>query len=259
MPRRKMDEQAGGNPRHDSPLSALSPRPLSLISLQSKAEFGDFLVLRGAGGASVKPSVPRLAVVKGVDMSRPSSSSWRTLNVRVGDPKNSITLSLSLSLRPNTRDSRSTQSHGNERMPSLVGNLVVALGRGRSRLPAPPWLALLVPVSAKSCLFFFLAPCRERCRVNTGFLHEAECKFKPREQKKKSGTFPSFDRDRDQTHRCVERRAGHGAGHPNEEGCRGVSGGERNVAEEEALAESSGDPARRSSHRFWMRTSRSHG
>ena len=168
-------------------------------------------------------------------------------------------LSLSLSLRPNTRDSRSTQSHGNERMPSLVGNLVVALGRGRSRLPAPPWLALLVPVSAKSCLFFFLAPCRERCRVNTGFLHEAECKFKPREQKKKSGTFPSFDRDRDQTHRCVERRAGHGAGHPNEEGCRGVSGGERNVAEEEALAESSGDPARRSSHRFWMRTSRSHG
>ena len=93
-----MDEQAGGNPRHDSPLSALSPRPLSLISLQSKAEFGDFLVLRGAGGASVKPSVPRLAVVKGVDMSRPSSSSWRTLNVRVGDPKNSITLSLSLSL-----------------------------------------------------------------------------------------------------------------------------------------------------------------
>ena len=200
MPRRKMDEQAGGNPRHDSPLSALSPRPLSLISLQSKAEFGDFLVLRGAGGASVKPSVPRLAVVKGVDMSRPSSSSWRTLNVRVGDPKNSITLSLSLSLcpRPNTRDSRSTQSHGNERMPSLVGNLVVALGRGRSRLSAPPWLALLVPVSAKSCLFFFFSgtlPGND-AGLTWDFYTQTQCKFKPREQKKKSGTFPSFDRDR---------------------------------------------------------------
>jgi len=33
-----------------------------------------------------------------------------------------------------------------------------------------------------------------------GFLHEAECKFKPREQKKKSGTFPSFDRDRNRKH-----------------------------------------------------------
>ena len=195
MPRRKMDEQAGGNPRHDSPLSALSPRPLSLISLQSKAEFGDFLVLRGAGGASVKPSVPRLAVVKGVDMSRPSSSSWRTLNVRVGDPKNSITLSLSLSLslslRPNTRDSRSTQSHGNERMPSLVGNLVVALGRGRSRLPAPPWLALLVvPVSAKAVFFFFWHLAGNDAGLTWDFYTQTQCKFKPREQKKKAGLSP---------------------------------------------------------------------
>ena len=62
-------------------------------------------------------------------------------------------LSLSLSLRPNTRDSRSTQSHGNERMPSLVGNLVVALGRGRSRLPAPT-LACTAS-SSRFCLFFF--------------------------------------------------------------------------------------------------------
>ena len=193
MPKRKMDEQAGGNPRHDSPLSALSPRPLSLISLQSKAEFGDFLVLRGAGGASVKPSVPRLAVVKGVDMSRPSSSSWRTLNVRVGDPKNSITLSLSLSLcpRPNTRDSRSTQSHGNERMPSLVGNLVVALGRGRSRLPAPPWLALLVvPVSAKAVFFFFWHLAGNDAGLTWDFYTKRSVNSNRGNRKKKAGLSP---------------------------------------------------------------------
>ena len=193
MTRRKMDEQAGGNPRHDSPLSALSPRPLSLISLQSKAEFGDFLVLRGAGGASVKPSVPRLAVVKGVDMSRPSSSSWRTLNVRVGDPKNSITLSLSLSLslRPNTRDSRSTQSHGNERMPSLVGNLVVALGRGRSRLPAPPWLALLVvPVSAKAVFFFFWHLAGNDAGLTWDFYTKRSVNSNRGNRKKKAGLSP---------------------------------------------------------------------
>ena len=121
-------------------------------------------------------------------MSCPSSSSWRTLNVR-GRPKEPITLSL----RPNTRDSRSTQSHGNERMPSLVGNLVVALGRGRSRLPAPPWLALLVPVSAKSCLFFFFfsGTLPRTSRVNTGFLHEAECNQVNRgTEKKKAGLSP---------------------------------------------------------------------
>ena len=113
----------------------------------------------------------------------------------------SLSLSISLSVRAQTRGTRAPLSRTvmSACLPLLVTSSSPSVAVARVCLH-PPWLALLVvPVSV---FFFFLASCRERCRVNMGFLHEAECKFKPREQKKKRD-FPLV-RSRSQTRRCVE-------------------------------------------------------
>ena len=91
-------------------------------------------------------------------------------------------------------------------MPSLVGNLVVALGRGRSRLPAPPWLALLVvPVSAKAVFFFFWHLAGNDAGLTWDFYTKRSVNSN-RGNRKKKRDFPLVrSRSQSQTHRCVER------------------------------------------------------